>query len=199
MSMKVNRLEMEGLILVEFGIRGDERGFFAERFKRSAFRELGLPWDFRQDNHSRSAPGVLRGLHYQSDPPQGKLVGVTRGRIWDVAVDIRPGSPTFGRSHCLELSDMSGRLLWIPPGFAHGFCVIGDEPADVYYKVDVDYNPAGEGGILWSDAELGIPWPVRDPVVSNKDGALPPFAEYRARPVAWRRGPEFYEEQAVEA
>lgn len=196
--MKATRLELEGLILIEISIRGDERGFFAERFKRSAFRELGLPCDFRQDNHSRSAPGVLRGLHYQSAPPQGKLVGVTRGRIWDVAVDIRPHSPTFGRSHHLELSDVNGRLLWIPPGFAHGFCVVGDEPADVYYKVDEDYNPAGEGGILWSDPELAIPWPVRDPVVSTKDGALQGFAEYRARPAAWRRGPGLYEEPVVE-
>jgi dTDP-4-dehydrorhamnose 3,5-epimerase len=189
---------MDGLILIEVSIRGDERGFFAERFKRSAFRELGLPYDFRQDNHSRSAPGVLRGLHYQADPPQGKLVGVTRGRIWDVAVDIRPHSPTFGRSHHLELSDMNGRLLWIPPGFAHGFCVVGDEPADVYYKVDEVYNPATEGGIIWSDAELAIPWPLSAPVVSVRDNALPGFAEYRARPVAWRRGPESYEEQVVE-
>ncbi|HEX7316861.1 MAG TPA: dTDP-4-dehydrorhamnose 3,5-epimerase [Pyrinomonadaceae bacterium] len=196
--MKVTRLELDGLILVEISIRGDERGFFAERFKHSAFRELGLPCDFRQDNHSRSAPGVLRGLHYQSNPPQGKLVGVTRGRIWDVAVDIRPHSKTFGRSHHLELSDVNGRLLWIPPGFAHGFCVVGDEPADVYYKVDQDYNPAGEGGILWSDPELAIPWPIGDPVVSIKDGALQDFAEYRARPAEWRRGPEFYEEPVVE-
>ena len=184
--MKATRLKLDGLILIELKIRGDERGFFAERFKRSAFSELGLPWDFRQDNHSRSAPGVLRGLHYQADPPQGKLVGVTRGRVWDVAVDIRPHSPTFGRSHHLELSDMNGRVLWIPPGFAHGFCVVGDEPADVYYKVDVDYNPATEGGILWSDPELAIPWPVSDPVISARDCALPGFAEYRARPVSWR-------------
>lgn len=196
--MKATRLELDGLFLVELSIRGDERGFFAERFKRSTFTELGLPCDFRQDNHSRSAPGVLRGLHYQSDPPQGKLVGVIRGRIWDVAVDIRPHSPTFGRSHYLELSDMNGRLLWIPPGFAHGFCVVGDEPADVYYKVDEDYNPAGEGGILWADPELAIPWPVGDPVVSTKDAALQGFAEYRARPVEWRRGPEHYEESVVE-
>ena len=95
MCMRATRLEIDGLILVELNIRGDERGFFAERFKRSAFKELEIPCDFRQDNHSRSGPGVLRGLHYQADPPQGKLVGVTRGRIWDVAVDIRPHSPTY--------------------------------------------------------------------------------------------------------
>jgi dTDP-4-dehydrorhamnose 3,5-epimerase len=186
MFMRATRLELDGLILVELDIRGDERGFFAERFKHSAFRELGLPSDFRQDNHSRSALGVLRGLHYQADPPQGKLVGVIRGRIWDVVVDIRPHSPTFGRSHHLELSDMNGRMLWVPPGFAHGFCVIGDEPADVYYKVDEDYNPATEGGIIWSDPQLAIPWPVSAPITSTRDGALPGFAEYRARPVTWR-------------
>ena len=184
--MKVTRLELEGLLLVEFSIHGDERGFFAERFKRSTFEELGLPSEFRQDNQSRSAPGVLRGLHYQVDPPQGKLVGVTRGRVWDVAVDIRPRSPTFGQSHYLELSDLNGRMLWIPPGFAHGFCVVGDEPADVCYKVDADYNPATEGGIIWSDPELAIPWPVRDPIISARDCVLPGFAEYRARPVSWR-------------
>ena len=187
--MRATRLEIDGLILVELTVRGDERGFFTERFKRSAFRELGLPYDFRQDNHSRSASGVLRGLHYQADPPQGKLVGVTRGRIWDVAVDIRPDSPTFGRSCQIELSDMNGRMIWIPPGFAHGFCVVGDEPADVYYKVDADYNPATEGGIIWSDRELAVPWPVSDPVVSVRDSALLGFAEYRARPAFRRQGP----------
>lgn len=181
--MKATRLEIDGLILVELDIRSDVRGFFAERFKRSAFMEMELPCDFRQDNHSRSEPGVLRGLHYQANPAQGKLVGVTRGRVWDVAVDIRPHSPTYGRSHHLELSDLNGRMLWIPPGFAHGFCVLGEGPADVYYKVDEDYNPATEGGIRWSDPELAIPWPIKDPVISNRDGALPGFAEYRARPV----------------
>lgn len=199
--MKVTHLEISGLILIELSIHGDERGFFAERFKRSAFQELGLPCDFSQDNHSRSAPGVLRGLHYQTDPPQGKLVGVTRGRVWDVAVDVRPQSPTFGRSYHVELSDMNGRLLWIPPGFAHGFCVVGDEPADVYYKVNGDYNPDTEGGIIWSDPELGIPWPVRSPNTSVRDGALQTFIEYRDRPVVWPQEPTYllHQEYVVEA
>jgi len=146
-----------------------------ERFHAADFRGLGLPVAFVQDNHSRSHPRVLRGLHYQDDPPQGKLVGVTRGRIWDVAVDVRPGSPTFAQSFALELNDTDGRLFWIPAGFAHGFCVLGDEPADVMYKVDAPYNPRTERGILWRDADLAIKWPVADPIVSDRDAAFPCF------------------------
>jgi dTDP-4-dehydrorhamnose 3,5-epimerase len=181
--MKVTRLEIEGLLLVELVVHGDQRGFFVERFRADRFREYGLPTTFAQDNHSRSAPGVLRGVHYQHTPAQGKLVGVTRGRIWDVAVDIRHDSPTYGRSIGRELSDLNGLLLWIPPGFAHGFCVLGDEPADVLYKVDAPYNPAGEAGIAWDDRDLAIRWPIGEPTVSARDRELPSFAEYRARPV----------------
>ena len=184
--MKVTHLEIEGLVLVELTIHGDPRGFFTERYHLAHFRQNGLPTNFIQDNHSRSAPGVLRGLHYQWNPGQGKLVGVTRGRIWDVAVDIRPESPSYGRSFGLELSDMNGRLLFIPPGFAHGFCVLGDEPADVLYKVTALYNPVGEGGIFWADPDLAIPWPVSNPIVSERDRTLPGFREYRLRPVEWK-------------
>ena len=186
-QVNASPLPLAGLLLVQLDVHGDHRGFFVERFHLARFREHGLPTEFLQDNHSRSAPGVLRGLHFQADPAQGKLVGVTRGRIWDVAVDIRPHSPTFGQSAALELSDLNGRLLWIPPGFAHGFCVLGDEPADVLYKVDAFYNPAGEGGIAWSDPELAIDWPLREPIVSARDRALPSFAHYRAHPVLWDR------------
>src|SRR5215472_13943674 len=119
--MKVTRLEPEGLILIELAIKGDGRGFFVERYREELFRQHGLPTDFVQDNHSRSAPRVLRGLHYQFNPAQGKLVGVVRGRIWDVAVDIRKDSPTYRAFYGAELSDENGRMLWIPPGFAHGF------------------------------------------------------------------------------
>lgn len=122
-SFTVTPLELDGIVLVQLAVHGDSRGFFTERYHQARFQQHGLPTAFVQDNHSRSAPGVIRGLHYQHAPPQGKLVGVTRGRIWDVAVDIRPGSSTFGRSVAAELSDMNGRLLWIPAGFAHGFCV----------------------------------------------------------------------------
>lgn len=179
--MRIDPLELPGLVLISLAVHRDARGFFTERFHRERFRGADLPALFVQDNHSRSAPRVLRGLHYQDHPAQGKLVGVTRGRIWDVAVDLRPDSPTFGRSVAVELSDENARLLWIPGGFAHGFCVLGDEPADVLYKVDALYNPAGEGGIHWADPDLAIRWPVPEPVVSARDEALGTFAEYRAR------------------
>lgn len=182
--MKISSLEIPELQLVELDIYGDARGFFVERFHIEAFRPQ-IPARFVQDNHSRSSPGVLRGLHFQYSPAQGKLVGVVRGAIWDVAVDIRPDSPTFGRSVGLELTDMNGRLLWIPGGFAHGFCVLGDEPADVLYKVDAAYNPRGEGGIRWDDPELAVPWPVTSPLVSNRDQTLPSFAEYREATPTW--------------
>lgn len=180
--MKVTHLKPEGLILVELVMMRDERGFFLERFQVDRFRQNGLPVDFVQDNHSRSAPGVLRGLHYQYDPPQGKLVGVAHGSIWDVAVDVRADSPTFGRSFGIELSDVNGNMLWVPPGFAHGFCVLGDEPADVLYKVDTHYNPKGEGGIFWDDPDLRIDWPIKPATVSNRDAQLPGFADYRRNP-----------------
>ena len=182
--MRVTRLDLDGLLLIELDVHGDERGFFIERFNLEEFQTQGLPATFVQDNHSRSRPGV-RGLHYQHTPAQGKLVGVTRGRIFDVALDIRPESSTYGQSHSIELSDMNGRLLWIPPGFAHGFCVLDDDPADLLYKVDAPYNPAGESGILWNDPELAVAWPVSDPIVSARDQTLPSFAEHRAA----RRGP----------
>ena len=173
----VTPLVLSGLALIEMPVWRDTRGFFIERFHAATFKALGLPYRFVQDNHSRSRPGVLRGLHYQNDPAQGKLVGVTRGRIWDVAVDLRAGSPTFGQSVGVELNDTDGRLLWIPAGFAHGFCVLGDEPADVMYKVDAPYNPRTERGILWRDADLAIKWPVADPIVSDRDAALPWLSE----------------------
>jgi len=183
--MRVTPLDLDGLVLVELIVWGDARGFFTERFQTDRFAAHGLPTNLVQDNHSRSAPGVLRGLHYQTNPTQGKLVGVIRGRIWDVAVDIRPESPTYGKSYGVELSDLNARLLWVPPGFAHGFCVLGEESADVLYKVDALYNPAGEGGIFWADMDLAIDWPVRDPMVSARDQRLPRFAEYQANPIHW--------------
>ena len=183
--MKIVRERLDGVMIIELRQFVDNRGFFIERFNARRFLEAGLPAAFCQDNHSRSVPVVLRGLHYQTSPAQGKLVGVVRGRIWDVLVDIRPGSPTFGVHLATELNDANGRLLWIPPGLAHGFCVLGAEPADVLYKVDQPYNPSTEGGILWNDAELAIPWPIRDPIVSERDRQLPSFAEYRARPPDW--------------
>jgi dTDP-4-dehydrorhamnose 3,5-epimerase len=184
-NMKITRLDIQGLLLIDLSARRDERGFFLERFNAQRFRDNGLPADFVQDNHSRSAPAVLRGLHYQYDPPQGKLIGVISGRIWDVVVDIRADSPTYGRTASFELEDVKPKLLWVPAGFAHGFCVLGEEPADVLYKVDACYNVSGESGIVWADSQLAIEWPVPHPLVSPRDRRLPTFADYRANPVKW--------------
>lgn len=180
--MKVTELSLEGLKKIELKLHGDARGFFVERYQKERFREAGLPFEFVQDNHSRSSPGIVRGLHFQTAPAQGKLVGVARGRIWDVAVDIRAGSPTFGRHVAVELSDLEGTMLWIPPGFAHGFCVLGSEAADVVYKVDAIYTPATESGVRWNDPELGIAWPVENPQVSARDAGMPLFSELRRNP-----------------
>lgn len=183
--MKISTLPLSGLSLIELDVYGDERGFFIERYNEARFAELGLPVRFIQDNHSRSLPTTLRGLHYQVSPPQGKLVGVIRGEILDVVVDIRPNSPTYGQHAVTTLSDRNGCLLWIPAGFAHGFCVTGTEPADVLYKVDGSYDRSSEGGILWSDPDLGIDWPHQKPIVSPRDRLLPRFADYRQNPVDW--------------
>jgi len=188
--MKITKTDIEGLLVVELDVYGDSRGFFVERFNKEKFSELGLPTEFDQDNHSRSAPSVLRGLHYQATPAQGKLVGCANGRIWDVAVDVRPDSPTFGQNFGLELSDENGKLLWMPPGFAHGFCVLGDKPADVFYKVTSVYNPKGESSIAWDDAELNVPWPFDQmegdsPTVSDRDKQAPSFADYKNSPPNW--------------
>lgn len=183
--MYTEPLHLAGLEIVRRPIFSDDRGFFVERFKRSEFAEAGIPIDFVQDNHSRSAAGVLRGIHYQYSPAQGKLVGVTRGRIWDVAVDLRIESPTFGRSYGVELSDINGKLLWIPPGFGHGFVVLGDEPADILYKTTAEYCPETEGGIIWDDPELAIEWPVAEPQLSKRDSELPTFPDYCKDPPKW--------------
>lgn len=175
------------LRLVQPQVHGDRRGFFVERFHAVEFERAGLPTVFAQDNHSRSTPGVLRGLHYQNDPPQGKLVGVVRGRVWDVAVDIRPDSPTFGKHFGVELSGHAGNLFWIPPGFAHGFCVLGDEPADMLYKVTGPFNKAGEGGIRFDDPDLAIAWPI-DPAhatTSARDQNLPTWSRFQEDPPRW--------------
>lgn len=183
--MKLRDCSIEGLKVIELAVHGDARGFFVERYHRQKLADLGLDVDFVQDNHSRSAPNILRGLHYQHTPPQGKLVGVTRGAVWDVAVDIRPQSPTFGQYHAVELTGENGILFWIPAGFAHGFCVLGDEPADMLYKVSGLYNAAGEGGIRYDDAELAIDWPISQPIISARDEGLVSFSEYKKNPPRW--------------
>ncbi len=152
---------------------GDERGFFLETWNRRRYLDAGFPdVTFVQDNHSRSRKGVLRGLHYQIKSPQGKLVRVSRGRVFDVAADVNPDSPTFGQWVGVELSDVNHRQLWIPAGYAHGFCVLSDE-ADFEYKCTSFYEPGDEGGIVWNDPTLAIDWPVIKPLVSAKDAVLP--------------------------
>jgi len=177
--MRIDSTELEGLKVIQLDIWKDNRGFFLERFNLEKFQAAGLSVEFVQDNHSRSLPRVLRGLHYQLNPAQGKLVGVLRGRVWDIAVDLRPNSRTYGQSFGIELSDENARLLWIPVGFAHGFCVLGDEPADVLYKVDAVYNPKSEGGIRWDDPALLIQWPISNPIISARDQGLPSFSGFR--------------------
>ena len=182
--MTISDLPLAGLKLIELKLFHDDRGFFTESYQEARFAKLGLDVRFVQDNCSRSKPGVIRGLHYQANPNQGKLVGVIRGRIWDVVVDIRASSTTFGKWFGIELNDQDGKLLWVPPGFAHGFCVLGSEDASVMYKVDSFYSPTGEGGIRFDDSELAISWPNgSQAIVSGKDRILPSFAEYSRNPV----------------
>jgi dTDP-4-dehydrorhamnose 3,5-epimerase len=167
------------VLLVEPAVFHDARGTFLEMLHVPRYAAAGMPDQFLQHNHSRSKRGVLRGLHYQLDRPQGKLISVVRGEIYDVAVDIRVGSPTFGRSHGQILRDGAPSQLWIPAGFAHGFCVLSDV-ADVIYACTDVYEPGDDRGVLWNDPRLGIRWPVVDPILSDKDRALAPLDESRA-------------------
>jgi len=180
MPFRFTPLEVSDLILVETDPVGDPRGALKEVYKRSAFEAAGIAAAFVQDNLSRSTRGVLRGLHYQLPPhAQGKLVGCPRGEIFDVAVDLRRGSPSYGRWAGAVLSDQNHRMVYVPVGFAHGFCVLSDV-ADVLYKLTAEYAPAAERGVRWSDPALGIPWPVRDPLLSARDRALPGLHELAA-------------------
>ena len=168
--MKFSPTELPEVVLIEPTIYGDERGFFVEVFRAELLRSAGIPEHFVQDNQSRSHRGVLRGLHYQLVQPQGKLVRASRGEIFDVAVDVRRGSPTFGRWVSHLLSDQNHRQLYIPPGFAHGLCVLS-EYADVVYKCTDYYHPASEQSIAWNDPAIGIVWPLEQVVLSKKDQA----------------------------
>lgn len=162
--------ELPDLILIDPEIHRDERGFFLETYQQERYRERGLTVDFVQDNHSRSKKGVLRGLHFQHPNGQGKLVRVSRGEVYDVAVDVRVGSPTFGRWHGVRLSDENGRQLYIPPGFAHGFVVLRGE-ADFEYKCTDYYAPDSQHSLRWDDPEVEILWPVEDPTLSEADAS----------------------------
>ena len=171
--MQVRELNLPGLLLIEPRVHGDSRGFFLETWRADQYPEsIG---ELVQDNQSRSARGVLRGLHYQLEKPQGKLVRAARGRVYDVALDIRRGSPTFGRWQGVLLDDEAHQQLWVPPGFAHGFCVLS-ETADFCYRCSDYFNPGDEYGIAWNDPALAIDWPLTDPSVSDKDAAWMPLA-----------------------
>jgi dTDP-4-dehydrorhamnose 3,5-epimerase len=167
---------LDGLVLVEPEVNGDTRGFLVETFRADDWATAGIDTEFIQDNHSRSTGGVLRGMHFQRDPGQAKLVRCAGGAIFDVAVDIRPGSPTFGQWEGHELSEANHRQLFIPVGFAHGFCVLSDA-ADVVYKLSNYYDEALEAGFAWDDPEVGIEWPVSDPQVSERDITAPQLSE----------------------
>lgn len=181
--MKAIATDIPGLTILEPRVFGDERGFFFESYNRRAFREAtGLDPDFVQDNHSRSARGVLRGLHYQVRQPQGKLVRVVAGEVWDVAVDLRRSSPTFGRWVGLALSAANRRMLWVPEGFAHGFVVTSDA-AEFLYKTTDYYAPEHERSLLWNDPALGIDWPVEgEPILKAGDAAGTPLARAETFP-----------------
>ncbi|HEY7151086.1 MAG TPA: dTDP-4-dehydrorhamnose 3,5-epimerase [Solirubrobacterales bacterium] len=172
------RLEtrLDGVVLIEPDVHGDERGFLVETFRDDAWRELGVGVDFVQDNHSRSSRGILRGLHFQTVPGQAKLVRCLRGRIWDVAVDLRRDSPTYRQWEGHELDDERHRQLFVPVGFAHGFCVLSDV-ADVAYKLSSPYDPATEAGIAWDDPDIAVEWPITDPALSERDRTGPRLAE----------------------
>ena len=176
---EVLETELEGVVLLAPAVHGDERGFLVETYSASAWAEAGVDAEFVQDNHSRSRGGILRGLHFQTHPGQGKLVRCVRGRIWDVAVDLRRGSPTFGKWEGHELDDERHRQLYVPVGFAHGFCVLS-EIADVHYKLTSLYDPETEAGIAWDDPQVGVEWPIGEPQVSERDRTAPQLSEIAA-------------------
>lgn len=181
MPFTFTKVPIEGLVIIEPRAFPDERGFFMESYKQSDFEKAGILGPFVQDNHSRSKRGVLRGLHFQRPPnAQGKLVRVSRGCAWDVAVDLRKGSPTFGKYFALELSESNRLMFWIPAGFAHGFLALEDD-TELQYKCTAEYNAASDGGLRWNDPDIAIAWPDIGipPLVSAKDAALPTLREVR--------------------
>ena len=174
--MKSLSAKLEGVVLVEPDVHGDERGFLVETFRRDAWAEVGVDVEFVQHNQSRSVKDTLRGLHFQTEPGQAKLVRCPRGAIFDVAVDLRRDSPTFGRWEGHVLDDESHRQLFVPAGFGHGFAVLSDL-ADVTYLLSSAYDPATEAGIAWDDPDVGVEWPVDSPLLSDRDKTAPTLAE----------------------
>lgn len=185
MGFRIESRALGDIAVVVPDVLGDERGFFMETFRADQFKALGLPTEFVQDNHSRSKKGVLRGVHFQWDPPMGKLMRVTYGRAFLAAVDIRKGSPTLGQWFGLEVSAENKKQVWAPAGFARGFCVLSDY-AEVEYKCTGIYNPQGESGIRWDDPEIGIRWPQLDTdwILSPKDRNAQTLAQWLASPNA---------------
>jgi dTDP-4-dehydrorhamnose 3,5-epimerase len=175
--MKIHSRHLNEVVVLEPQVFQDARGYFMEAYRADEFRELGLPAEFAQENQSYSRRGVLRGLHFQWEPAMGKLMRVTRGTAFLVAVDIRRGSPTLGQSFCLQVSADNHLQVWAPAGFARGFCALSDD-VEVQYKCTGIYNSKCESGIRWNDPDLAIPWPVKDPLVSEKDGKARSFADW---------------------
>lgn len=170
--MKITVTPLEGILVIEPRCFEDNRGFFLETYQRARYREAGIFDEFVQDNQSRSIKGVLRGMHFQVQRLQAQIVTVMRGRIFDVGVDLRPGSPTLGQWYGVELSDEGPRQIYMAPGFAHGFCVLSDW-ADLNYKVSRNYDAKDEGGLFWNDPDVGIRWPLSEPVVALRDANYP--------------------------
>lgn len=171
--MNVIKTALAGVVIIEPKVFGDERGFFLETFQKERYQQMaGIDLAFVQDNHSRSAKGVLRGLHFQKTKPQGKLVRVVSGEVFDVAVDINPESATYGQYEGVVLSAENKRQFWVPPGYAHGFAVLS-ETADFEYKCTDYYDPNDEGSLLWNDPDVGIDWPLQEPTLSAKDASAP--------------------------
>lgn len=178
--MQITTTPIEGLLVVQPKVFGDHRGYFMETYNEGAFRAAGLPTDFVQDNQSFSGKGILRGLHFQAPPyAQGKLVRVIRGAVLDVALDLRTSSSTYGQYFAIRLTEENKTMVWIPPGFAHGFLTLEDDTLFAY-KVTGLYNKESEGGILWNDPDLGIAWGIDQPVLSDKDLILPRLADFNS-------------------
>jgi len=182
--VRVLPTELPGVVIIEPDVHRDGRGFFLETYHADRYRDHGIPGPFVQDNHSQSVAGTLRGLHLQLRRPQGKLIRVVEGEVFDVAVDVRRGSPTFGRWVSVTLTADNFRQCYVPPGFAHGFCVVSPI-AQLEYKCTDLYDPASEIGIAWNDPAIGISWPVTDPILSQRDSRHPTLAELGDRLPVW--------------
>ena len=180
--MDIIETELAGVLIIQPKIIRDQRGFFKESYQLERYKEAGIVFPFVQDNFSRSFKGVLRGLHLQNSRPQGKLISCLRGAVYDVAVDVDPTSTTFGKYFGLELTEDNHTQLWIPPGYAHGFCVLSNV-ADFHYKCTDFYFPEDEGGLIWNDPEVGIDWPIDNLQISEKDSKLPTLEQIKAAAV----------------